>query len=1034
MTPKFIRGLPIGLLLLPLVGLAQQAQQIDEVIVTGSLVRGTPLDAALPVEVYTAADLELSGSPTALDFVKSLSVQGGTTGEAYYFSGADLTGNVQGNLRGIGTDKTLTLFGGRRLPTQNVGAIPTGAISRIEILKDGAAVTYGADATGGVINVIPHTRFEGIRLRASYKGIADSDGDHTLSFTGGFGGDTANVMFAADWERRNELSAVDRKFSNQSRAQNPSPWSDLTNLASWLPRGALPANPTAANEWGSPTGTFIPDFTAASCNAVGGVFDPLPEDGGSRPWQQCWYNYAPFYNLVEENDIYRAFVQFTSAVTETSDFRLRAYYTNVYTPYAYGSPSQPVIRGPAIAQGAAFQLFVPVRASADYAPNPHAVEFAQRTGFANQPGYAVTSGFTPALYRAFAHGGLDLFASGNGQSTPRKIDNRYWHVVAELDGELTSNVNYDVGVTFNQSLTTNTNPDIAIYRLQQALAGFGGPNCNAPDLNPNRFGTQNPAMAGQGDCMWFNPFATNFAGQPVLGLANPQYVAGRENSDELVKWIFNERYQENNTWSVTTDFVLSGLLPWSGIELPGGPIAWGAGAQWRQEKYRQSVPDPLYAGNQPCPWPNEFGQVPRATDDPQYNGCTPDGPGPFQFFDINRPDATDQRQYSVFGELNFPITDRIYLTAAVRQEQFEPSGLDATVYKLSGRVEATRNLSFRGSYGTNYQAPAASIVPGNVANNVASLTRAGSNWRGSQVVTRSDISPEEATVWGVGAIWKSDGFTPGSSFQLIVDYFDIDVENELGLVATSNAIANAVFSISPTPGTAVPNTGTALADCSNPLINRVTLNAGTCVQGVTNALEIASIRTEFGNAPGVRTAGFDLQARYGFPLYAGYLDFGLTGTRVTTYEVGDTVLDGYMVAEGGDRLGLLNFAVVGFATPKWRAGFTTNYGWAAHNVRLRLNYVSRVEDARGPIRPAGIDPETGVRFTDTTFGVKGEDWVSADLHYVVDLPWRDGLTLGASIVNVTDRDPPLTRVELGYDPRMGSPLGRTWELSLRWQL
>jgi len=93
--------------------LAAQEPEIEEVIVTGSLIRGTPLDAALPVEVFSAAELQETGSPTALDFAKTLTAGGPITGEAYYFGGSGNTGNVSFNLRGIGSDKTLTLFNGR---------------------------------------------------------------------------------------------------------------------------------------------------------------------------------------------------------------------------------------------------------------------------------------------------------------------------------------------------------------------------------------------------------------------------------------------------------------------------------------------------------------------------------------------------------------------------------------------------------------------------------------------------------------------------------------------------------------------------------------------------------------------------------------------------------------------------------------------------------------------------------------------------------------------------------------------------------
>ena len=113
----------------------QQQDQEDEVarqetvVVTGSAIRGTPEDAALPVNVYSAADLELQGSPTGLEFAKELTQSGPTSGEANYFGGAELTGSPSFNLRGLGADKTLTLLNGRRM-SENLSNIPSMAISR----------------------------------------------------------------------------------------------------------------------------------------------------------------------------------------------------------------------------------------------------------------------------------------------------------------------------------------------------------------------------------------------------------------------------------------------------------------------------------------------------------------------------------------------------------------------------------------------------------------------------------------------------------------------------------------------------------------------------------------------------------------------------------------------------------------------------------------------------------------------------------------------------------------------------------------
>lgn len=1004
---------------------AQQTPDIEEVVVTGSLIRGTPVDAALPVEVYSAEDMQLSGSPSALDFAKSLSVAGPTSGESYYFGGAGLTGSVSYNLRGIGSDKTLSLFNGRRV-TQNTSVIPSIAMARTEILKDGAAVTYGADATGGVVNFISRDSFDGVEIQSTYKAIDGSDGDYTFGIIGGFGSENTDVILAAQWEHRSRLDPIDRSFTNQPYSVNPAPWSTLTNLAGWLPRGALPPTHTynpadqyATGDWGPLMGGAISDYTQESCEAVGGVYVNN---------YTCSYNYIPYYNVVSDNDIYRLYGQVKTSVTDRMDYYVRAAYSMVDTPYQYGSPSQPVIRGPAVHQGATYQIYAPVS-------NPYVQDFVQRTGFNTEAGWPFTQGFTPITYRAFAHGGLDTFAESGKYATPSKIRNKFTHLSSGFEGEFSNGIFYDIAATYNQSNLYSDSPDMMLYRVQEALNGFGGPNCNVPDLDPNRFGTQNPGMAGSDGCMWYNPFASNFSGMPVYGLSNPSYVPGAENPDELIHWLFNKRAQESVNWNLTFDAVFSGVTP---LELPGGTVGWALGAQWRTTENTQSVSDPLYNGSQPCQWPASEGQVPRDPTDPLYNGCTPDGPGPFQFFGTSIPEKTTQDQTSVFGELSLPVLDSVYLSAAVRYEEFT-GGLDATVYKLSGKWDVTDNVSLRGSYGTNYQAPGPGLIPGEVSNGTNSFTIADGNWRGAQTVTRHDIEPEEATVWSVGGIWQSEGFTSGSNFRFIIDYFNIETENELGLLASANQVASAVFHIPPSGSGTVPTDGTALADCSHPLAGRIVFN-GSCIQGVTTAADFAQVRTDTGNGPGQHTAGFDIQAIYSLPAFSGDLSFSANATKINKFRYSETVLDGYMIDPGADRLGWLNFATVANAVSEWRGNLTANYAQGDHNFRLTSQYIKGVKDDRffdsdgnlvgdAALTPAGRQPGTLDAFGPSLYGVFGKDWISFDFHYTYELLSWDA-TLSASIQNLADRMPPASRQEMGYDPRIGNPLGRTFQVGI----
>lgn len=908
--------------------------------------------------------------------------------------------------------------------SQNTSNIPSAAIARTEILKDGAAVTYGADATGGVVNFITRESFNGLEARGQYKYIDGSDGDYGISVLGGFGEGDTNFLWSAEWEHRSRLNTMERDWVYQDYFVSNAQWSTLTNLAGFTPRGALPAVPgnTTNAEFGTPlSATTFSDFTPSSCEAVGGFFISATS---------CAYNYIPYYNLVEEQDIYRVYAQVNSRVADNMDFHGEVSYGEVASPQVFGSPAQPVIRGPARAQGAVSQFYVP-------RTNPFFAEFATRSGLAAQPFFPGVAGVTAITYRAFAHGGNPYLGEGNGFGVPSRINNQSWRVSGGLKGYLgdwagpLSDVNYDFAATYNQNNFEGDAPDILGFRLQEAMNGFGGPNCNAVDLDPNRFGTQNPAAAGKGGCQWWNPFASQFPNQPVLGLANPSYRPGTENPEDLTRWIFDDRKTESQTDSLTIDLVFSGD---TGIALPGGDLAWGAGTQWRQVQFKETVRSPFYNGSQPCEWPVNTTtatttpsgviltpNLPLSTTDPRFTGCVgPEGQGPFVFFDTNTPDAADRQQFSYFGELAIPVLDTLNLQAAVRREEFS-GGLGATVYKISGNWEVFGPLSLRGSYGTNYQTPPLGIIPGEISNVTRSYTAAGGNWRGGTILTRADLAPEEATAWNVGVIWQSQGIVQDHDFQFIVDYFDIETEGEIGELASHNQIADVIFT-----GAAVG--GFRLANCAHPLIGRVTFNdvpqapGGVCTQGQTTADHFSSISTEEGNAFGQTTAGIDIQTRYLMPFGPGDLTFDVTATRVLELETTERSLDGF-VFPGDDRLGFSNFSAVAFAAPEWRVNAYTSYRWDIHNLRLQFNYVSGVDDERGNFTPPGSP------FGASTFGVNGKDWFSQDIYYTVDLPQE--MTLNVSIVNALDRKPPFARQELSYDPRIGNPLGRTIEVGLK---
>jgi outer membrane receptor protein involved in Fe transport len=120
-----------------------------------------------------------------------------------------------------------------------------------------------------------------------------------------------------------------------------------------------------------------------------------------------------------------------------------------------------------------------------------------------------------------------------------------------------------------------------------------------------------------------------------------------------------------------------------------------------------------------------------------------------------------------------------------------------------------------------------------------------------------------------------------------------------------------------------------------------------------------------------------------------------------------------VVSTGDDRLGTLNFATFAQAAPEWRANLAANYAMGPHNIRLGVNYVSAVTDER-----AGKQ-----------YGEDGENWVTTDLTYRFKV--TDSLALSATVANIFDRDPPKAQEELGYDPLVANPLGRTIEFAVK---
>jgi iron complex outermembrane receptor protein len=215
--------------------LAQEVQTqgpVQRVEITGSSIKRIAKEGALPVQVITFEDIQKQGITNTEQLVRTISANGTgadnmTSGNNVFGADADrVSGGASfASLRGLGPNSTLVLLNGRRIATHggsgkavDLNTIPLSAISRVEILKDGASAIYGTDAIGGVINFILKTNYEGVEASASTN-VTQAGGGMTrkaslLAGKGNLDTDRFNVMASVTVDKANELDSHQRSFAN----------------------------------------------------------------------------------------------------------------------------------------------------------------------------------------------------------------------------------------------------------------------------------------------------------------------------------------------------------------------------------------------------------------------------------------------------------------------------------------------------------------------------------------------------------------------------------------------------------------------------------------------------------------------------------------------------------------------------------------------------------------------------------------------------------------------------------------------------
>lgn len=193
----------------------------DVIVVTGTSIRGVTPDSA-PLETFTAEDIALTGATTLERFFETVPQNLNSISPL-----ASRLGPGRGNsnetgidLRGLGVGTTLILLNGRRLTAPDGGSpdislIPLGAIERVELLTDGASAVYGADAIGGVVNIILKRELDGAETALSYGSVTEgSQRQFQASQSMGTSWESGNALISYGYRDLNSLTAGDRDFVN----------------------------------------------------------------------------------------------------------------------------------------------------------------------------------------------------------------------------------------------------------------------------------------------------------------------------------------------------------------------------------------------------------------------------------------------------------------------------------------------------------------------------------------------------------------------------------------------------------------------------------------------------------------------------------------------------------------------------------------------------------------------------------------------------------------------------------------------------
>lgn len=474
------------------------AAELEEIVVTGSRIRRARGVSGQPIVDLGSEDIDKAGLVSVGDFLQQLPQSGGTFNARFNNSGnfgappdggGIGAGSTQADLRFLGPKRVLVLVDGQRWVPESSGTgvsegvdlntVPTSAISRIEVLQDGASPIYGSDAIAGVVNIITRLDQEGLQASA-YGGMFLNRGDgETQNYTISYGvqGERTRMFFNVEYNRTSRVSAADRKIS-----AFPTP-------------GVGACTPFCSS--GTPQGRFIftvpgsgveADITLnnGAVNDIGNLasFNPLDPGNGDdfNPFDVSdRFNFSQFNLVGTPNKRIGFFANMEHDLTDRVKFVLKGVFNNRESTNQ--AAPEPLFIGPDAGNGSGSILD---RISVD-ATNPF-----------NPFGFTLSAfddPTTPENDQNFVFAGRRPIEAG-----PRIFEQNVdtWYVNGGLVGDFEfadRSFFWDVHVTFSESQADQTKfGGFNAAKLEQALGPID--RCTAPCVPFNFFGGQGADGSG----------------------------------------------------------------------------------------------------------------------------------------------------------------------------------------------------------------------------------------------------------------------------------------------------------------------------------------------------------------------------------------------------------------------------------------------------------------------------------------------------------------------------------------------------------